>query len=201
MENETVVETPTEEVDTSVDTKAEMSVEQMQSEIDRLKSINLDVIKSRDTAKVKLREYDDLLEQKAKADLIEKDEFKTLYEDLNSKHTNLLNDLKAKEVDMALASALQHAGVTAVPTALKIMDKDNITLNDDGTVVGLQSIVDKLKEDHAILFVSEVSTPSPAIPSEDEVKSVVEIDFSTLDLKNPIDRAKYAEYRKTHGLA
>ena len=206
MSDENSTDVQNVEVDAS--SKKELTVEQMAAKIAELEnrnndlaSMNGDIISSRDKAKAKLKQIDAEAEANAKAGLLEKEEFKTLYEDLKSEHTGLIDQINGQKVDSALSNALKDAGITSVQTALKIMDKSNIQLNDDGTVVGMQGIVDSLKADHAILFVSEKPSPTTVVPSEDDVLSVVDIDFNKLDMKNPKDRAKYSEYRKANGIA
>jgi len=108
--------------------------------------------------------------------------------------------LKSQKIDAALTTALQEAGVTSIQTALKLMDKSNIVVNDDGTVSGVSTAMDDLKRDHAIVLTQSAIAPDPARASEDH-DDVNELDLTKLDMKNPADREKYKKYRKSHGLA
>lgn len=160
-----VVDATNSELDNS---EAELTTEQMQAEITKLKNINVEVIKSRDEAKVKLRTHDDTLAKQANDELVEKEKFKELYETLNEKHETLVGTIKLQKIDIALTAALQEAGVTSIPTAIKLMDKSGITVGEDGSVEGVAAMIDKLKTDHEIVFAPIASAPSPVTPSEDD---------------------------------
>ncbi len=197
-EDTTVVDATTASSD---DQANELTKEQMEAEINKLKSINSDVIQSRDKAKAKLREFDSAAESEKSDKLLEKEEFKKLYDDLSSKHTNLVNKLRDQDINSILRGSLKEAGVTSVETALQIIDKSDIELNDGGDkILGFQGMVDKLKTSHSILFQEAKPSPTPVVPTEEGAGNG-ELDITKLDMKNPKDRAKYKEYRKANGLA
>lgn len=200
MDENNVADATTPDSDDKGAVSNDLTVDQMAAEITKLKNINSDVIQSRDKAKARLRDFDTAADELANKELLEKEEFKTLYDELNSKHTSLLNTIKSKDIDNALKISLKEAGVTSVSTALKLMDKSNIELNDDGEVIGMSAVVDSLKEDHAILFQEAKKSPDPVVPTEDGAGDGT-LDLTKLDMKNPDDRKKYKAHIDIHGSA
>jgi len=182
------------------DTQGEQTVSQMQEQIDKLKNINSEVIQSRDKAKAKLREVDSEVEKKANDDLVEKEKFKELYEKANDKLNSLTSSMFKDKVDKALQVALDGAGSTSTGTALKLIDTTDIKLNDDGTIIGIQNIIDRIKTDHTILFQEVKPSPTPIVPTEDGAGNG-ELDITKLNMKDSKDRALYSKYRKTHGIS
>ncbi|MGW6912584.1 phage scaffolding protein [Kitasatospora sp. NPDC054939] len=68
---------------------------------------------------------------------------------------------KPRIINQAARAALAEAGVAGSPARLlKLLDLDALSVDDDGDVIGLDSEIDRLKEEYAELF----SRPEPAKP-------------------------------------
>lgn len=114
----------------------------LEDQLKYLKEINADLIKTRDAAKRKTREYEKEVET-----------HKTLA-------ANLKEKLVSKIVTNSLKEALSKAGALSVDTALKLIDKSKITLNDDFEydTNSITSLVEELRKSDSVLFKPEAAT-------------------------------------------
>jgi len=80
-----------------------------------------------------------------------------------------------------------------------IDDKGKVRYNDDGTRVTVDQQVSGFLDSNPH-FVQPTKATTNTKTNIDNV-DVDELDISSLDMKNPKHRAKYAKYRKQHGLA
>lgn len=112
------------------------SLETALQEIARLKFVNEDVIKSRDSTKRKLKE------------------FETNYNTEKEVRVGLESKFRDMTVNGALKQALTDAGTLSLDTAFKLVDKSSIKLLDNGEldVESLKATVEAIKAEHAILF-------------------------------------------------
>lgn len=179
-------------LDSVSDKKAEMSVEDMLVEINKLKSINSEVIQSRDKAKLKLREFDDASDKQVSDDLIEQEKFKELYEALNIKHEELKGTIGVEKLNTELTKALDSAGVTAVNTAMKLINRTGLELV-DGKIIGIETAIDQLKADHSIVFDSQSPVPPPVVPNEGGPATGYEAELKALK-GNP--RSSFGDFEK-----
>jgi len=210
-EDTSVVDTTNDELDGSVSKEAYNKLvaenEKLIHKVAAKNGINKEGHEKRDELNAKIAELEATIADTKTVDLLKNEEYKTLYEDkttayedLNSKHANLLGDIKANKIDAALESALKEEGVTSVSTALKLMDKSGVSLDNDGIFSGIATAIETLKKDHEIVFKPTTSAPNPVRASE-ESNDFVEFDVSEYDMKKPEDREKYKKYRKAQGLA
>lgn len=144
--------------------KPELSIDEALAEIARLKGINKEVIDARDKAKTKLRSFEEEAEARLAKDQEEQGRFKELYEAEKARNEQLNQNIRNKTVDVALTAALNEAGVVSVPTALKLVDRSQVELDDDGNVISttLENAVSGLKKEHEILFGKPI-VPTPKV--------------------------------------
>lgn len=131
------------------------TVEEALSEIEKLKSINKEVISSRDQLKTRLRGFEDEQTQREQALLAEQGKYKELYEKRESEFSALKNTLKTKAVDSALREILQKAGARSVDTVAKLVDKSKVTVNEEDFSVNsadIEAQIEELKKTDSILF-------------------------------------------------
>ncbi len=171
---------------------------------------------------VNVEEYTQLKEDKAKADRkkqVDKGEFETILQEQATKHNAEIAQYKTRETEYTINSpiinaAAQHKAIN--PEQVRSLLKGDFRLGDTGEVEVLDkdgkarydndgkpfTVDNRVREflDSNPHFVS--ATPSTTnSQSNTEVKIPGDLDITKLDMKNPDDRAKYAEYRKTAGIA
>jgi len=150
---------------------------------------------------------------------IDKGEFEQTLKDLASKKDSEIQKrddiIKGYKVNTPLIdAAAKHRSIN--PEQVQNLLKNQVRLNDIGDV----EVVDKQNSvrynDQGVAYdvdtlVREFLDSNPHFvqptPTTTNTKSShanagnTDLDISKLDMKNPDDRAKYAEYRKTHGIA
>jgi len=138
------------------------------TDVEALESKLAEAINSRDAAKAKLREHDVQLEEAKNTELKDKEKFKELYETLNTKYQKLETDMKDSLITNQLTTKLTESGMTSVNTALKLVEMDKLTLDDNNKVIGMDAAIETLKKDHSILFSGAKGIP-PVVPSDTDV--------------------------------
>jgi hypothetical protein len=136
-------------------TETALTLEAALAEIDKLKGITKEVISERDKQKGKLRDFERQQEEREQALQLEQGKYKELYEKATSEVTALKTGLKNKAVDAALKDVLQKAGARSVDTVAKLIDKSQISVNEEDWNVDLDSIttqIENLKKTDSILF-------------------------------------------------
>ena len=130
----------------------ELATKSLEDQLAALKAINADAIKTRDSAKRKLRE-------------IEKSNEKTAAEAASYKER-----LISRAVTESLKTALVDAGVLSVDTALKLIDKKAVLLNDEfeADPESIKTIVTALSVSDSILFKAKAEEKA-----EDEKEKVL----------------------------
>ena len=68
------------------------------------------------------------------------------------------------QVDNGINSAILQCGVKNPKILTSLLNKEAITLNEDGTVSGLQEQIEALKQSDSYLFTSD--TPKGVVPGE-----------------------------------
>jgi len=139
---ESVVETPSNEP-AEDSAKTLETIEAMQASIDKVISINKELIASRDAAKVKTREAESQLTEQRKG---VEGELDAMEQKFNEKFNGVL-------IDAALEKALNEAGARNVVTAKRLLDRQDITVV-NGTVDAdaIQTLIDGLKETESYMF-------------------------------------------------
>jgi hypothetical protein len=156
MSDDTKVVENEEEKDTPiVEVQPGLTHEQVAS---HYKGLMAEAISTRDKAKVALRETRKELEA-AKAAL---EKSKTLEGEL----TTLKTTIKTNSVKGALSAALKDAGALSVDTALKLIDVNQVEVDDqyNPNPEKLKALIDGLKESDAILFKAPDATPTAPVP-------------------------------------
>jgi DNA repair exonuclease SbcCD ATPase subunit len=145
-----------------------LNAEELKKEVERLKAINKDVIESRDKVKSKLRSFEEQAEKAKEEQLKQQGEFQSLYEKEKEARVALETKMRTHAVNSALKSALEAANAISVDTALALVNKDGIKVNEEGEVVpeSLAEAIAKVKEQHAVLFTGVRKGPDPARAGE-----------------------------------
>ena len=81
---------------------------------------------------------------------------------------------------------------------VEVLDKGKVRYKDDGTKFGVTDLVTEFLNDNPH-FVRPTKSTTHTKSNADST-DVEDFDFSTMDMKNPKHRAKYAKYRKAQGL-
>lgn len=117
----------------------------------------------------KSKKFDDAEAAKTAAEnkaLEEQGKFKELSEKQAAENATLKQQLQDNTVSSALTSKLIPLGVVDLEGALKLIDRSKITVDDAGTIAGLDEAVETLKTGKAYLFnekggsTTTVGTPS-----------------------------------------
>lgn len=146
-----------------------LTVEELAKEVERLKAINKEVIESRDKVKTKLRTFEEQAEKAKEETLKQQGEFQSLYEKEKEARAALETKMRVTTVNSALKTALEQANVVAVDTALALVNRDEVKVNEEGQVVpeSLAEAIAKVKEQHPVLFTGVVRQgPNPARAGE-----------------------------------
>lgn len=116
----------------------------------------------------KLRKFEKENKERAERGEAETGKYKDLYETERAKHEQYVRDAT---IDGVLKDTLVAAGAKSIPTVLKLIDRSQVSLNDDGSVdpKTVQKHVDALKASDAYLFGDAPQEPgatkSVAVPS------------------------------------
>lgn len=104
--------------------------------------------------------------QKAEQDaLTEQGKFKELSEQQTKTIEELQGKIKDGSISSALVNKLVPLGVVDLDAAIKLIDRSNITIGDDGTIAGVDEAVETLKTEKAYLFSGKPGTPSVGNPT------------------------------------
>lgn len=116
-------------------------------------------------------------QDKAAEDKLKEDKkFQELSEKQGETITELKSQLKTRDINQALTTKLVKENVVDIDGALKLIDRSNLDVDDNGQVKGVDEAIKSLKTDKAYLFTSgsgnqtgsqpSVGTPSnPAAPA------------------------------------
>lgn len=174
--------------------QGEVTVESLTQKIKALEANFADAVSSRDKAKQKLRE----LEEVASGS----NEFKTKYEELFTEKSKLLEQfettkselnslkegIKTEKLNTALTTALEAAGAKAIPTVMKLVDKSKIQFDEQGNVSS-ESIISAIKEvqkSDPILF-GDADPKKASVPGQE---------FSNPGVKRASEAATEGAYEK-----
>lgn len=115
------------------------------------------------TLRDKGSKFDKLQTEKEEADkkaLEDQGKFKELSEQQSTQITELQKTIQQMTLDQALTNKLSPLGVVNLEDALKLIDKSNINISDEGKIEGLDEAVESLKKGKAYLFNGGSSTGS-----------------------------------------
>lgn len=87
-------------------------------------------------------------EQKLKDDK----KFEELAQQKEAENESLREQIKNSNINQALTTLLVKESVVDLDGALKLIDKTKVSVDDNGTVTGMQEAIDALKTDKAYLF-------------------------------------------------
>lgn len=160
------------------------SVEDALSEIAKLRGLNTEFKETRDSAKAKLRTFEEAEEKTRHKKLKADGKLEELLEEERSKRVKLEERFTKQTVDTALTSALKDAKVNSISTALKLVDRSKVLFDDNGSVNidSLADAVTALKDSDAILFAETTSIEKPKGPAvkragEGETKDAFETEM------------------------
>lgn len=127
----------------------QVTIESLKADIDKVISINKELIASRDAAKVKVRSAETELEQaKEQREGIE-GEIDALEQKFNTQLTDVL-------IDAAFEKELTLAGARNVEVAKKLLNKQDIKVeNGKVNITLIQDSINSLKESDSYMFTSE----------------------------------------------
>lgn len=145
------------------------SVEEAMAEVERLRIVNKEVIDSRSDAKSKLKAIEEEADKVQQKELEDQGKYKDLLAVEVAKREGLETTIRNNTVDSALRAALEEAGVASSKTAMKLIARSDIVVNDG--IVDSKSVVDAiatLKTEHEILFSKVTKAPTPKKADEEE---------------------------------
>ena len=154
-----------------------------------------------DTAKERARKSEALAEQLTKAKLeseekalLEKQEYKTLYEKEKAEKENMNTKLRDGQITSALSVAALEAGI-AKGDYVRLIDKSKVNINPDtGEITGVKEIVDKFKAENPELFKTAIDNThiengtghkATGVMSDDDVKKMTAKEIMAAKKDNP----------------
>lgn len=109
------------------------------------------------------KERDDLVAKQKEAEeksLESQKKFKELADKKSEEVKTLTAKLEATAIDQALTTKLAGEGVVDLDGALKLTDRAKLSVDDNGTVQGVDDAINALKQDRAYLFTNESGQPA-----------------------------------------
>lgn len=164
------------DVDNNVDDKQEpdgksgddaAAPKSIEEAVSKLKEMEAEIAKNAELLR-KVRKYEKENKEKAELALKEQGKYKELYEAELAKRGELEARVNNTLIDSALENVLKEAKVVATATAIKLIDRSKIVV-EDGKVdtKSLQQQVDQLRKTDPVLF-GNTSGPAPKKPGEGE---------------------------------
>jgi len=167
------VETPAPESAKAVEASAAPKLS-LEDAVKKLAEYEAEASKNADLLK-KLRKFEAENKAKAEKEAIEAGKFKDLYEAAQSKLAEVEGRVKAQAVDSVLKDALAEAKVRALPTALKLVDRSKVVVNEDGSVdtKSVAEVIAALKVSDPLVFGDGESAQAIAGTASPTVRTVV----------------------------
>lgn len=150
-------------------TQEETSVEETVDAVTKLKEVEAELAQKQELVK-QLRKYEKSQKEAKEAALKEQNEWKTLYEEANSKLTQYEQQLKDNSIQNAIDKLATKSGAKSVQTLSKLIDKTRVVVNEDGSVddSSIESLIAELQKTDSILFeLPSVQTPELKKANED----------------------------------
>lgn len=116
----------------------------------------------------KLKQLEKDKETQTEQQLTEQKKFEELAQKRADENKTLNEKLQTMSINQALTAQLIKDNVVDLDGALKLIDRANISVDDNGNVVGADEALKSLKTDRAYLFTTDGSTP-PAGPQNPSV--------------------------------
>ena len=169
-----------------------------QAKIDEIISAHTEVTNAlkadRDNYKEKAEKYDETKTEldKAKSELekVNKDEYKTKYESLESEFNKYKTDIAEKEVkgkkEEAYKKMLKEIGVNekSIDAIVKVKDLSSLKLDDKGNIVDVDTLKESEKKDwEGFIIKSEEERQDPNTPPDHEHETV---DTTTMSMDDYI---------------
>lgn len=133
--------------------------------ISKLREMEAEIAKNAELLK-KVRKYEKENKEKAEQALQEQGKYKELYEAELARRGELEAKVNNALIESALDSILKEAKVVATATALKLIDRSQIVVEDGKVdVQSLKQQVEQLRKTDPILF-TNVAGPAPKKPGE-----------------------------------
>lgn len=169
-----------------------------QAKIDEIISAHTEVTNAlkvdRDNYKEKAEKYDETKTEldKAKSELekVNKDEYKTKYESLESEFNKYKTDIAEKEVkgkkEEAYKKMLKEIGVNekSIDAIVKVKDLSSLKLDDKGNIVDVDTLKESEKKDwEGFIIKSEEERQDPNTPPDHEHENV---DTTTMSMDDYI---------------
>ena len=93
----------------------------------------------------KAKEYEAAEAKKAEEAAIKKGEFDSVLKTKDARISDLETQLKNQAIDLQLTSELNKLGVTNLQAALRLVDRDSITVGEDGKLSGVEDTLNSFK--------------------------------------------------------
>ena len=169
-----------------------------QAKIDEIISAHTEVTNAlkadRDSYKEKAEKYDEakteLDKAKSELDKVNKDEYKTKYESLESEFNKYKTDIAEKEVkgkkEEAYKKMLKEIGVNekSIDAILKVKDLSSLKLDDKGNIVDVDTLKESEKKDwEGFIIKSEEEGQNPNTPPDHQHENV---DTTTMSMDDYI---------------
>ena len=108
-------------------------------------------------------EYSKLAESESANETL-KAQIKELQDEAAERDSQYAQKIKEMQVDNGINSAILQCGVKNPKILTSLLNKEAITLNEDGSISGLQEQIEALKQSDSYLFTSD--TPKGVVPGE-----------------------------------
>jgi len=170
-------------------------------DIDELRSIKQEAEQRRQQEQIKRGEFEKTLQElasKKDAEIAKRDSIIKEYK-VNTPLLSAAAKHKAVNAEQVKALLMSSVKLTDEGDVAVLDDKGNIRYTDSGTAYQVEDLVQEFlnKNPHFV-------QPTPATTnsrSNVNADGGPQIDITKLDMKNPQDRERYKQYRKTHGIA
>lgn len=151
--------------------------------------------------KTKISEYEKEREEKQRADMTEIERYKadlekeqTAKQTLETELTTLRESVKQERIRNAFITAAQAANIAYIDDAWALADKSEVSVGDDGKVVGIDVVIASIVESKPFLVAQNPTKPKtigdPAPPSEDKIRTM---EMQLADAKKKGDFGKVIE--------
>ena len=185
---------------TSVSKKYEKKLEEI-GDIEELRKIKVEYEKRQQEESMKRGDFDKVLQEvasKKDAEIEKRDNIIREYK-VNVPLLSAAAQYRAINAEQVKSLLISNVRLNAEGEVEVIDEKGSVRYTDKGTQYSVDDLVKEFLDKN-----SHFVSPTPATThTKSNVKATVDtsFDISKLDMKNPRDREKYKEYRKSHGIA
>ncbi len=111
--------------------------------------------------------------------------FEELAQQKDSENETLREQIKTSQINQALTNKLVAAGTHDLEAALKLADRDKLTIKDDGTIEGVDEVITALQADKAYLF-GKPGQPKVGNPTNSANQPSGPAKFKRSQLRDPV---------------